>query len=56
MGYNFLYIKSIDLADEKFVKNITLIKFFKRKFLLDFERILTVTAHVYKHICISFFT
>jgi hypothetical protein len=24
-------VKSIDLADEKFVENITLIKFFKRK-------------------------
>jgi hypothetical protein len=43
-------IKSLDLADEKFVKNITLIKFFKRKFLLDFERILTVTAHVKKRL------
>ena len=31
-------IKSIDLADEKFVKNITLIKFFKRKILIGFRK------------------
>ena len=31
-------IKSIDLADEKFVKNITQIKFFKRKILIGFRK------------------
>jgi hypothetical protein len=32
------YVKSIDLADEKFVKNITLIKFFKRKILIGITK------------------
>jgi hypothetical protein len=36
--YFFFNIKSIDLADEKFVKNITLIKFYKRKFLIGFRK------------------
>jgi hypothetical protein len=31
-------IKSIDLADEKCVKNITQIKFFKRKILIGFRK------------------
>jgi hypothetical protein len=39
-------IKSIELADEKFVKNITLIKFFKRKILIGFRKNI-VTAHGY---------